>query len=103
MATQTQIPGARTVSPPNGSVDFNQGPTVAKLNVVSGTFTADGTTVVNVADVNVTANSMIVVTLQTPGGTVGAIPAVQTKTAGTGFSVAGTAADTSVYNYLLIG
>lgn len=69
---------------------------------VNGTFTANGATPVTVADTNVTANSSIVVTLKTVGGTVGAIPAVKTITAGTGFTIAGTASDTSVYNYLII-
>ena len=49
------------------------------------------------------ANSAIVITLKTVGGSVGAIPAIQTITAGTGFTIAGTAGDTSVYNYLVIG
>lgn len=69
----------------------------------SGTFTANGATPVTVTDSRVTANSAIVVTLKTVGGTVGAIPAIKTITAGTGFTIAGTASDTSVYNYLIIG
>lgn len=68
--------------------------------VSEGTFTANGATNVNVADTAITAASQIIVTLKTPGGTVGAIPAVKTITPGTGFAVAGTASDTSVYNYL---
>jgi hypothetical protein len=67
-----------------------------------GTFTANGTSAVTVADTNVTADSLIIVALKTVGGTVGAIPAVKTKTAGTGFTVAGTASDTSVYSYFII-
>lgn len=68
----------------------------------SGTFTANGTTPVAVADTDVTANSVIVITLKTVGGTVGAYPAIKTITAGTGFTVAATASDTSVYNYRII-
>lgn len=68
----------------------------------NGTFTANGTTAVTVADTKVTANSSIVITLKTVGGTVGAIPAIKTITPGTGFTVAGTASDTSVYNYKII-
>ena len=71
-------------------------------STTSGTFTCNGVTPVTVADTNVTANSNIVVTLKTVGGTVGATPAVKTITAGTGFTIAGTASDTSVYNYLII-
>jgi hypothetical protein len=67
-----------------------------------GTFTANGASAVTVADTNVTADSLIIVALKTVGGTVGAIPAVKTKTAGTGFTVAGTASDTSVYSYFII-
>ena len=69
----------------------------------SGTFVANGVTPVTVANSMVTANSAIIITLKTVGGTVGAVPAIQTITAGTGFTVAGTASDTSTYNYLIIG
>ena len=68
----------------------------------SGTFTANGAPPVTVADTAVTANSLIIFTLKTVGGTVGAYPAVKTITAGTGFTVAATASDTSVYNYRII-
>jgi hypothetical protein len=68
-----------------------------------GTVTVNGTTPVTVADAGVTANSIIAFTLKTVGGTVGAIPVVETITPGTGFTVAGTASDTSVYNYARFG
>lgn len=68
----------------------------------SGTFTCNGTSAVTVANSAVTANSLILVTLKTVGGTVGAVPAVKTITPGTGFTIAGTASDTSVYNYRII-
>lgn len=71
-------------------------------STTSGTFVCNQATPVTVTDSNVTANSAIVVTLKTVGGTVGAIPAVKTITAGTGFTIAGTASDTSTYNYLII-
>ena len=67
-----------------------------------GTFTLNGATVVSVANTLVTANSMVFISLNTIGGTVGAVPAVQSLTASTGFGVKGTASDTSVYNYALI-
>lgn len=69
----------------------------------AGTFTLNGTTAVTVADTRVTANSAIVMTLKTVGGTVGAAPAIKTITAATGFTVAGTASDVSVFNYLILG
>ena len=68
----------------------------------SGTFVANGATPVTVAATSVTANSLIIFTLKTPGGTVGAYPAIQTITPGTGFTVAATALDTSTYNYGII-
>ena len=50
----------------------------------------------------VTANSVVVITLKTVGGTVGAVPAIQTITPGVGFDVAATAADTSIYNFVVL-
>jgi hypothetical protein len=70
----------------------------------SGTFVANGTTPVTVANANVTPESAIVITLKTAGGTVGvSAPAIQTITPGTGFTVAALALDTSTYNYLILG
>lgn len=66
-------------------------------------FVCNGATPVTVADAGVTANSIIIPTLGTVGGTVGAIPAVKTITPGTGYTIAGTASDTSTYNILRIG
>jgi hypothetical protein len=66
------------------------------------TFTCNGTNPVTVAAPEVTATSIIIPTLKTVGGTVGAIPAVKTITPGTGFTIAGTASDTSVYNVVVL-
>lgn len=69
-----------------------------------GTFVLNGVTPVTVADANVSSvASVITISLNTVGGTVGAIPAIQTITSGTGFTVAGTALDTSIYNYKIEG
>lgn len=66
-------------------------------------FTLNGATPVTVAYPAITANSQVLITLQTVGGTVGtSTPNVRTKTAGTGFTVAGVAGDTSVYNFRVI-
>lgn len=81
----------------NGSVPTGQ------LSVGYGTWTANGTSAVTVVDSNITATSLIFVGLLTVGGTVGAIPVVKTKTAGTGFTIGGTASDTSVYGYIRVG
>lgn len=68
-----------------------------------GTFILNGATPVSVADTNVTASSVIVITLKTVGGTVGVQPHVATITAATGFTVVGTGSDTSTMSYLIIG
>lgn len=70
---------------------------------VVGTFTANGVTPVTVSNTAVSPGSQIVFTLKTVGGTVGAYPAVKTITPATGFTVAATASDTSVYNYSILG
>ena len=66
------------------------------------TFTCNEATPVTVAAPEVTATSIIIPTLKTVGGTVGAIPAVKTITPGTGFTIAGTASDTIVYNVVVL-
>jgi hypothetical protein len=69
-----------------------------------GTVTLNGATPVTVANAFVTANSSITFTLKTVGGTVSpSAPNCQTITPGTGFTVAGTALDVSVYNYRIEG
>jgi hypothetical protein len=68
----------------------------------SGTVTLNEATPVVVANPLITASSVIVFTLKTVGGTVGAYPSVKTITPGTGFTVAGSASDTSIYNYTII-
>lgn len=68
----------------------------------TGTFTANGASSVSVTNNNVTANSVIICCLKTVGGTVGAIPSVKTITPGTGFTISGTASDTSIYNYIVL-
>jgi len=72
------------------------------LGFRSGTFTCNGATPVTVTDKGVQANSLILYGLKTVGGTVGAIPSTKTITAGTGFTVGGTASDTSVYHYVIV-
>ncbi len=72
------------------------------VNRLVGTFTANGASDVTVAAPQVTADSVVLITLKTVGGTVGAVPAIQTITPGTGFTVAGTASDTSIYNFVVL-
>jgi hypothetical protein len=74
------------------------------MSTFHGTVTLNGATGVVVANTNVTANSTIIFTLKTIGGTPSPnAPNVTAITAGTGFTVAGTAGDTSVYNYRIFG
>ena len=72
-----------------------------QLEIVSGV--CNGATPVTVAAASVTASSIIIPSLTTVGGTVGALPVVKTVTPGTGFTFAGTASDTSTYSFLIIG
>lgn len=67
-----------------------------------GTFICNGATPVTVNNSSIATTDVIVISLNTVGGTVGAVPAVKTITASTGFTVAGTASDTSTYNYVII-
>ena len=104
VAPTTWTTGVLTVSASNGYFAFdNGGPQAARLQLAVGTVTLNGATPVTVANTAVTANSDINFTLKTVGGTVGASPAIQTITVGTGFTVQGTASDTSVYNYSITG
>lgn len=68
----------------------------------SGTFVAIGTTGVPVANTAYKTSQSVVFTLNTVGGTVGAIPTITIGTSGTGFTTKATAGDTSTYNYLLL-
>jgi hypothetical protein len=70
--------------------------------VTSGTFTINGATPVTVVAPNLTANSTVIFGLKTVGGTVSPnSPNLLTVTPGTGFTVGGTASDTSIYNYVI--
>jgi hypothetical protein len=69
----------------------------------SGTVTLNGATPVAVANKLITANSVVVFTVKTVTGTISpSAPNVATITPGTGFTVAGTASDLSVYNYTIL-
>lgn len=89
-----------------GSLVFstaNTGPTLKRgANGRVGTFVANGVTPVSVSNSSIAITDAIIISLNTVGGTVGALPAIQTITANTGFTVAATALDTSTYNYAII-
>ena len=79
------------------------GPLQAFSNWSLTTGVVNGATPVTVADANTSLTSVFIFSLNTVGGTVGAIPHVETITAGTGYTWQGTASDTSTYNILRIG
>lgn len=69
----------------------------------SGTWICNGASAVTVANPLITANSVVVTTIKTVGGTVSAtMPNVKTITPGVGFTISGLASDTSTYNYTII-
>jgi hypothetical protein len=72
------------------------------IGAAFGTFVCNGTTAVTVVEPAVALGDVIVVGLRVVGGTVGAVPSVKTITAGTGFTISGTASDTSTYQYAVI-
>lgn len=102
-----------TVVPPNSFADYlftyTAVSTYTMVGVAqgfyphSGTFTIAGAGTVTVADTNITTASAIDITLKSVGGTVGSPPVIKTITTGTGFTVTGTSADVSVYNYTING
>ncbi len=70
-------------------------------NARMGTLTLTGSTPVVVANTTVGANTRIFLTANAPGGTPGHFW-VSARSAGTSFSVTGTAGDTSTVAYLLV-
>lgn len=110
-ATTTTTPGAQYGAIALTSVTASQNPILVKVKggtVPSITAFASGTTVLvagasTVANTAVTANSQVLLTLKTVGGTIAAQPYVATITPGTGFTVAGGGgSNTSTYNYAII-
>jgi hypothetical protein len=103
--TEKNVPGGLAVLDANGDLTMTvigRGLRVKEgTNARMGLITLTGATPVVVATTKVTANSRIFLTAQATGGT----PAyhwVSTRTAGTSFSVTGTAGDTSTVAWLLV-
>lgn len=71
-------------------------------NGLCGTFVLNGVTPVTIASTAVAISDAIIISLNTVGGTVGVQPHIATITAATGFTVLGTAGDTSTYNWAII-
>lgn len=96
--TVNDTTGLQTFTNIGGTIALKSG-----ANAKCGTVTLTGATPVSVANTSITANSIIIFTLKTVGGTVSPTsPNVQTITPATGFTVAGVALDTSTYNYAVI-
>lgn len=91
------LTGNLTMQTANKGLVLKQG-----SNGMCGTFTCNGATPVTVNNTNVAISDAIIVSLNTVGGTVGEVPSIKTITASAGFTIAGTALDTSVYNYAII-
>ncbi len=70
-------------------------------NAKIGTATATGASAVTVSTTAVTANSLIFLTIQTPGGTPGA-PYISAVTPGTSFSFKSVAGDTSTVGWVIM-
>lgn len=68
----------------------------------TGTVTATNGTPVSVSNTNVTANSIILLTVKTATGANAGQAYVSSTTPSTGFSITSGAADTSVYNYMIL-
>lgn len=98
----TSLP-AMTAAKPGAMEVQNAGELSTIVPIGGGTVTLNGVTPIVIADARVTANSIIVFTLKTIGGTVGAGADIETITPGTGFTVQGTALDTSTYNFAIFG
>jgi hypothetical protein len=81
------------------------GATAPKLMVYiahKGTFTCSAGGTISISDTAVLNTSDIPITLNTLGGTVTTVPAINGLTTGTGFTVLCGGSDTSVYNYAIM-
>lgn len=67
-----------------------------------GTVTANATTPVAEAVPSISADSVVILSLKTVGGSAPGQAFVSSLTAGTGFSITSLANDTSVYNYYVM-
>ena len=90
MATTTSLMGAGL-----------PGELAKKFGTLTGTLTLNGTTEVTVSNTGLTSNHMILLARETVAGTPNVFY-LFSRTNGTGFSVKGTASDTSVVRYLLV-
>jgi hypothetical protein len=85
-----------------GSFNYNGGPQTSVVPSSGGTFTCTSSGTITVANANVTANSIVIVTVKTAASP-GATPFIATITPGTGYTITCASGDTSVYNYIVLG
>lgn len=85
-----------------GSFNYNGGPQSSIVRASGGTLTCTAGGTITVSNANLTANSVIIFGLKTKGGTP-AQPIQTTVTPGTSFVATCGGADTSVYNYWILG
>jgi len=76
------------------------GASITIPTALKGAVTINGTTPVTISSSSILTTSAFTFSLRTVGGTVGALPAIQTITAGQ-ITLLGTASDTSTYNYFI--
>ena len=98
---QTKLPGF----PTQGKLPMDNGSAPdAYLPIASGTFAANGSSVVTVSEPAVGPNSIILITLALGGNFQFPTPFVILKSPGFGFNiVAQNAGDTQTYQYVIIG
>lgn len=98
------LPGAISTTPVvvPGSFNYNGGPQTSVVDAHGGTFTCTTGGTITVANIYVTANSIVIVTVKTAGSP-GATPYIATITPGTGYTITCASGDTSVYNYIVLG
>ena len=99
-----ELPGTIQTSPVvvPGSFNYNGGPQTSIVRASGGTFTCTSSGTITVANANVTANSIVIVTVKTAGSPA-ATPYLATITVGTGYTITCGSGDTSVYNYVILG
>lgn len=69
---------------------------------LSGTFTCNGATGVVITTSAAAVGNIVATSVNVPAGTQGALPKVITVVPGLSMSIAGTASDTSLYNWAII-
>lgn len=94
LGTSLGLTGELTFSTANSGVTLKQG-----ANGRVGTFVLTGATPVTVNNTSIAITDCLTFSLNTVGGTRGVQPTMMTITAGSGFTVVGTALDTSTFNY----